>query len=185
MVEKPNSARELKEDGLRLFQEGLYEEAIDSFEAAREMFSAEDDNLEAAEMTNNIGVIYRLQGRWDEAIAALEEAREVFVRIEDRNREAQALGNLGGLYASQGELDKALEALRQAADIFADLGDDQRHGEILLALGVQKWKAGDRGAGLAIYEAGLQTLEEATIGQRILRGLFKLRNRLLGGGTSD
>ncbi len=182
-MEKSNSAQELKEEGLRLFREGLYEEAIDNFKAAQETFAAEGNDVEVSEMTNNLGVIYRLLGRWDEAIAALEEARDAFVRLEDRDREAQTLGNLGGLYASQGERVKAQEILRQAANIFADLGDDQRHGETLLALGVQMWKTGDRGAGLSVYEAGLQTLQKPTIGQRLLRGLFNFRNRLLGGGA--
>ncbi len=184
MLGKANSAQELKEEGLRLFREGLYEEAIDRFKTAQEMFAAEGNDVEVSEMTNNLGVIYRLLGRWDEAIAALEEARDAFVQLEDRDREAQTLGNLGGLYASRGERAKSQEALRQAANIFSELGDDQRHGETLLALGVQMWKTGDRGAGLAAYEAGLQTLPKPTIGQRVLRGLFNFRNRLLGGGTS-
>jgi tetratricopeptide (TPR) repeat protein len=180
-MEDVASASELKEEGLRLFQEGLYEEAVSRFRQAQEMFAAEGDETEAAEMVNNLGVVYRVQGRWDEAIAALEEARAAFVRLGDRNREAQTLGNLGGLYASKHERDKARDCLRQAADIFAELGDTQRQGETLLALGVQMWKTGDRSGGLATYEAGLQTLQKPTVNQRMLRALLSLRTRLLGG----
>jgi tetratricopeptide (TPR) repeat protein len=169
-----------KEEGLRLFQEGLYEEAIVNFEKAQEMFAAEGDDVQAAEMVNNRGVIYRMQGQWDKAIAALEEAKTAFAGLGDRNREAQTLGNLGGLYAEQGEREKADECLRQAADIFAELGDEQRHGETLLALGVQEWKKGDRSSGLATYEAGLHTLQKPSASQKALRGLLGLRNRLLG-----
>lgn len=180
------SAQESKEEGLRLFQEGLYKEAAAKFGQAQETFAAEGDEIEAAEMVNNLGVIHRMQGEWDEAIAALDEARAAFVRLGDRDREAQALGNLGGLYASKGERDKAKECLRQAADIFAELGDDQRQGEILLALGVQMWKTEGRSAGLTTYEAGLQTLRKPTAGQKTLRGLLGLRTRLLGRrGKSD
>jgi tetratricopeptide (TPR) repeat protein len=185
MTDKIASAQELKEEGLRLFQEGLYEEAVAKFNKAQEEFAAEGNDTEVAEMVNNLGVIYRMQGQWDEAITALEEARATFVRLGDRSREAQTLGNLGGLYASKGERDKAQECLRQAADIFADLGDEQRHGETLLALGVQEWKTGDRSGGLASYEAGLHTLEKPTAGQRALRSLFGLRDKLLGGQTES
>ncbi len=174
------SAQELKEQGLRLFQEGLYKEAAAEFGQARETFAAEGDEIEAAEMANNLGVIYRLQGEWDAAIVVLEEARAAFVRLGDRDREAQTLGNLGGLYASKGERDKAKECLRQAADIFAELGDDQHRGETLLALGMQMWKTEDRSAGLTTYEAGLRTLRKPTAGQKALRGLLSLRTRLLG-----
>ena len=180
MMENAASAQELKGEGLRLFQEGLYEEAAASFQKAQEMFGAEGNDVEAAEMVNNLGVIHRMLGKWDEAIAAMDEAKATFVRMGDRSREAQTLGNLGGLYASKGERDKAQECLRQAADIFEELGDAQRLGETLQALGVQVWKTGDRSGGLATYEAGLLTLEEPTVGQKALRGLLGLRTKLLG-----
>lgn len=176
------SAQELKQEGMRLFQEGLYEEAAAKFTQAREGFLAEGNETEAVEMVNNLGVIHRMQGEWEEAIAALEEARTTFARLGDRNREAQTLGNLGGLYASKGNRDKARECLRQASDIFADLGDAQRQGETLLALGVQMWKTGDRSAGLAAYDAGLHILRKPTASQKALRALFGLRNRLIGSG---
>jgi len=167
---------------MRLFQEGLYGEAAAKFEQAREGFVAEGNESEAVEMVNNLGVIHRMRGEWEDAIAALDEARAAFARLGDRNREAQTLGNLGGLYASKGERDRARECLRQSSDIFAELGDAQRQGETLLALGVQMWKAGDRSAGLAAYEAGLHALRMPTASQKALRALFGLRNRLLGGG---
>jgi tetratricopeptide (TPR) repeat protein len=174
------SARERKEEGLRLFQEGLYEEAAAMFERAQEMFAGDGNGVEAAEMLNNLGVICRRQGKWDEAIAALDEARAAFVCLGDRNREAQTLGNLGGLYATRGERDEAQECLHQAADIFAELGDAQRQGETLMALGVQMWKTGDRSGGLATYEEGLHTLQNPAASQKVLRGLLSLRTRLMG-----
>lgn len=175
-----NTAQTLKEDGLRLWEEGLYEEAAAKFEQAQEQFAAQGDELEAAEMVNNLGVIHRVLGRWDEAIAALDEARAAFARLGDRNREAQALGNLGGTYASRGERDKAQEYLRQAADIFGELGEKQLQGETLQALGVQQWKAGDRSAALATYQSGLQTLKKPSIKDRIVGSLLNLRSKLVG-----
>lgn len=180
-MEETSTAQALKQEGLRLFQEGLYDEALTKFKEAQERFAAEGNEIEAAEMINNLGVIHRLQGKWDEAIVALEEARATFARLGDRSREAQTLGNLGGVYASKHEREKAKECLRQAADIFAELADEQRRGETLIALGVQEWKTGDRRAGLATYEAGLQTLKKPTASQKALRGLLKMRARLLGG----
>jgi tetratricopeptide (TPR) repeat protein len=171
----------LKKEGLRLFQEGLYEEAAAKFRQAQEMFAAEGNEAEVAEMANNLGVLHRLQGERSEAIAALGKAQAAFARLGDRSREAQTLGNLGGLYASQNEREKAKECLRQAADIFAELGDGQRQGETLMALGVQLWKTGDRSGGLAAYETGLHVLQKPTASQKTLRGLLGLRAMLLGG----
>lgn len=174
------TAQETKEEGMRLFHEGLYDEAAAKFEHAREMFAAAGDEIEKAETINNLGVVYRRQDKWDEAIAALEEAKATFAKLGDRNREAQALGNLGGLYADKDERDKAKACLREAADAFAELGDKEHQGETLLALGVQLWKTGDRSGGLATYEAGLQMLPRPTVKQKTMRNLLRMRNRLLG-----
>lgn len=182
MDETVLSAQDVKEEGLRLFQEGLYLEAADKFEEARQAFDAEGDVVEAAEMRNNLGIVHRMRREWDEAVTALEDARSAFADLEDRNREAQVLGNLGGLYASQGQRDKAKASLRQAADIFADLGDDQRMGETLMALAVQQWKSGDRQRGLTTYKAGLESLEQPSAGQKALRGLLNLSTKFLGSG---
>lgn len=179
MGQAAKTAEQLKAEGLRLFQEGLYEEALRRFGEAQECFAAEGNDLEAAEMLNNLGVIYRLLHRWEDARAALEEARAAFARLGDRHREAQALGNLGGLLASRGDHLRAQEYLRQAADIFAELEDRQHQGETLMALGVQMWKAGDRQGGLATYQAGLEVLEHPTSQQKALRSLIGLASHLL------
>jgi tetratricopeptide (TPR) repeat protein len=177
MMGETTIAQGLKEEGLRLFQEGLYEEATAKFRQAQEMFATEGNEIEATEMVNNLGVVYRMQDKWNEAIEALEEARAAFVRLGDRNREAQTLGNLGGLYASKRERDKAKECLRQAADIFADLGDAQRQGETLVALAAQQLKTGERSEGMAAYLAGVQMLQKPTLRQKVMRSLY---SRLLG-----
>lgn len=181
MSEEQTSPHTLKDEGLRLFQEGLYLEAADRFDKARQLFVAEGDQLEATEMVNNLGIVHRMERKWDEAVAALEEAREGFAQLGDRSREAQVLGNLGGLYASQGQREAARINLREAATAFADLKDNQRQAETLLALGVQKWKTGDRQGALATYQAGLQILERPSFGQKILRILLQFRAGLLGG----
>jgi|GEM_PF-4993075 len=89
------SAHDMKEEGLRLFQEGLYPEAAEKFEQARRTFESEGEVVEAAEMLNNIGIVHRMRREWDQAIEALERAQSAFAELSDRSREAQVLGNLG------------------------------------------------------------------------------------------
>jgi hypothetical protein len=40
---------------------------------------------------------------------------------------------------------------------------------------------GKLGAGAATYEAGLSELDNLSAGQRVLKGLIGIRNRLMGG----
>jgi tetratricopeptide (TPR) repeat protein len=91
------TAEELQKEGLRLFEEGLYDEAARRFNEALEHFAEDGREVEAGEMLNNIGIIRRKQGHWEAAREAIEEARRIFVRLEDKSREAQAQGNLGGI----------------------------------------------------------------------------------------
>jgi tetratricopeptide (TPR) repeat protein len=179
------TARELKQEGLRLYEEGLFDEAAEAFVRARDMFLVDRKEVEAAEMTNNLGLIRRGTGDYEEAARLLESAKAVFTRLGDRSREAQVLGNLGGLYATMGQREKAKHCLRQAADMFAELEDTQRQGETLMALAGQMWKTGDRRGGLAAYEAGVQTLPRPSVSQKAVRGLVRLRNRLLGSKSED
>jgi tetratricopeptide (TPR) repeat protein len=167
-----------RKEGLRLFHEGLYSESIAAFEQARAAYDAAGDQTGAAEMVNNLGVVYRMNRQWHEAARSLEEARALFHKLGDQNRESQALGNLGGLYASMGKRDKARECLRQAADNFAELGDSQRQGETLMALGVQVWRSGDRREGTAVYRAGLETLQRPALGHKVLRATLGFLEKL-------
>lgn len=171
----------LQDEGLRLFREGLLDEAILRFSEALEHFAAEGREAEAGEMLNNIGVIRRRQGKWEEACEALEEARRTFVRLEDRAREARALGNLASAYAALKRLEEAEHAWREAAVIFQELGDRQNQGETLLALGIAMFKSGRRQEGLATYQAGLSLLEHPTFLQRLYRLLLLIQVRVLGG----
>ena len=175
-----STAEELQEEGLRLFHEGLYDEAARRFSEALEHFSEEEREVEAGEMLNNIGVIRRKQSRWEEALEALQEAHRIFVRLEDLSRQAQALGNMAGIYASLKQQDKAIESWRMASAIFSELGDHQKQGETLMAIGVSLFKSGQRQAGLAAYQAGLEMLEKPTLMQKFSRMLMTLQARLLG-----
>ena len=57
----------LKEEGLRLFQDGAYAEAIENFNLAHKGFVEVGQPLDAAEMLNNIGVIYRIENQLPQA----------------------------------------------------------------------------------------------------------------------
>ena len=176
-----DDASDLQEEGLRLFEEGAYDQALEVFQRAREVYAEGGEPLQAGEMLNNIGVIYRLKGRHQEALDALGAARDMFGQAGDRNREAQTLGNLGGLHAARDDFEAAVASYRQAIEIFGDLGERDYQGETYMALGVLQFKHGQRTDGLAAYEAGLLTVKRPTARQRSLRVLLKLRQRLLGG----
>ena len=88
------TADELQNEGLRLFQEGLYDEAAQRFSEALEHFSEEGREIEAGEMLNNIGIIRRKQSRWDEALESLEEARRIFESHHPRRMPKEVIARI-------------------------------------------------------------------------------------------
>ena len=172
-------AEELQEEGLRLFREGLYDEAVRRFSEAMEHFAEEGREVEVGEMLNNIGIIRRKQSRWEEALEALEEAQRTFVRLDDKNREAQALGNLASVYASLKRRDDAERAWATAASIFEELGERQKQGDTMMALGMSMFRSGRRQEGLATYQAGISMVDKPTFMQRFYRILLRVQSYVL------
>ena len=175
-----SKAEELQNEGLRLFQEGLYDEAARRFSEALEHFSEEGREIEAGEMLNNIAVIRRKQSRWEDALASIKEAYRIFERAEDKSRMAQTLGNMASIYASLKRLDEAIASWRTAANIFAELGDREKQGETMMALGVSLFKSGQRQEGYGAYYAGLQITDNPTAKQKLVRMFLALQARVLG-----
>jgi tetratricopeptide (TPR) repeat protein len=177
------SAKELQEQGLKLFQQKEYEAAKRLFEQARDQYEADGQPDMAAEMNVNIGLIHRLLGESQRALEILREALTVFQDLNDQLRVAKVLGNLGLVYRGLNDNEQAYNAYRSAADIFETLGEKQLYGETLVALGDLQVREGKLGAGAATYEVGLDNLDELNASQKILKGLIGIRNRFTGGGS--
>jgi tetratricopeptide (TPR) repeat protein len=176
-----SSVAEVQNEGIRLFHEGAYGEALEHFYMALEKFEQSSQMLEVGEVLNNIGVICRIEGRLDESARSLERAKELFQTLGDRSREAQTLGNLAPLYRKQGLVEKALEAYSEASTLFKSLNDSDREGEILMALGILEFDLGRRSAGILDYEVGLGKILHPTGHQKRLHTLLQIRKFLFGG----
>jgi tetratricopeptide (TPR) repeat protein len=176
-----NEAPNLKEEGLRLFREGDYAEAIARFETARRLFSEAGDAAQAGEMLNNVGLCHRAQKHWGQAQEALEAALAEFRTLGDRSREAQALGNLGALAESQGDRKRAAELYEQAAAIFQELGDEENRAFTLKSLSTLQMKQGRHLEALASMDSSLSAAPKLSVTQRVLRWLLQWPMKMLGG----
>jgi tetratricopeptide (TPR) repeat protein len=180
MSENP-APETLKEDGLRLFQEGQYPQALEKFEQARAAFQARGDEAAAGEMLNNLGVVYQRTGQWDQAELVLEAAVQLFGRLGDRHREAQAQGNLGSFYVSRGKRKRGMPLLQQAADTFKALGDRELQRVTLVALSRAALQGREMLAAVAYYEASLDLIDDPTAKQKALKRFFGVSSRMLSG----
>ncbi|MBC7251466.1 MAG: tetratricopeptide repeat protein [Anaerolineae bacterium] len=172
----------LHAEGLRHYHAGKYDEAAACFAAARDLFAVAGDALAAAEMRNDLGVVYRAQQRWEEAEAAFTKAQQKFAELGDKGREGQALGNLGSLYFARGQLDKAASSLALAAECLQEAGEHEleSHTRRLLSqvfLRQRRWLEA-----LFAYEKALACLPHPSLGRRLLLFLLRFLLRLAGTG---
>jgi tetratricopeptide (TPR) repeat protein len=177
-----STAKELQEQGVKLFSQKEYEAATRLFRQAQEQYEADGANDMAAEMMTNIGLAHRQLGENQQALDSMQQALTVFQEANDSLRAAKVLGNMGGVYMALGDKEQAYNCYRSAADVFHELGEKKLYGETLLAMGDLQVKDGKLGAGAATYEAGLSNLDDLTASQKIIKGLIGFRNRLTGGG---
>ncbi|WP_420641385.1 tetratricopeptide repeat protein [Candidatus Leptofilum sp.] len=176
------SPQDLKDEGMRLFQQGKRREALAVFEQAAEQFAVQEDMGNQAEMLNNIGVIQRVQGESETAVATLTQAAALFNQIGDASRQAQTLGNLGDLYASQKKYTDAARHYSNAAAQFAQSNEKEKQAQVLRALSLMELRRGQWLAAIMRMEESLQARPRLSIPQRLFKWLLRFANRLLSGG---
>lgn len=171
----------LKDEGLRLFRRGDYEQALSKFETAAQVYAQNEDEAGRAEILNNIGVIHRLRHNRTEALTALEEAEAAFSRLGDRNRQGQALGNLGDLHAANRNREEAARCYSDAAALFAQSNDGAKQSQVLRALSLLRLRQGRWLEAMMRMEESLQVRPHIGLTQRLFRGLLRFALRMLTG----
>jgi tetratricopeptide (TPR) repeat protein len=177
-----SNAKELQDQGVKLYEQQDYEAAARIFHEAEEAYNADSQPEMAAEMQVNVGLVHRALGENQQALEIIQSALNTFQENNDALRSAQALGNMGGVYLELGDKEQAYNCYRQAADIFEDVGGKKLYGETLIAMARLQVRDGKIWAGAATYEVGLEQLDKLSATQKVMRGLIGIRNRLTGGG---
>ncbi|HVU15102.1 MAG TPA: tetratricopeptide repeat protein [Phototrophicaceae bacterium] len=175
-----SSAKELQEQGVKLYTQKEYEAAARTFTQAMEQYEADGQKDMAAEMQVNIGLVHRDLGERQQALDAMQEALHTFQSMNDKLRTAMTLGNMGGVYAGLGDKEQAFNCYRNAADLFDELGEKKMHGETMVAIASLQLRDGKLAAGADTYAVGLDELDDLTAGQKVLKGLIGARKKIIG-----
>jgi len=171
----------LRDEGMRLYREGRYEEAAASFADAQSAFSEQANAKDAAESANNRGVCWRQAARWDEARAAFGEARNAFKAIGDVAGEGQVAGNLGALADSEGQHEQATAYYEEAIRLLESAGEQDLAQATYTALSRLKMKQGNWIGAINAYETGLAHVERPGLVQRMLKRFLGVPRKLSGG----
>lgn len=173
------SASTLKEQGIKMFRFGEYEEAAEHFREARALYERTGDKRGQAEMLNNLGAVYTQEDRWDEASEAFSKAGQIFETLDDQSGRAQTLGNLGAMYRHRGENETAVETLKQAVDLFHQAAEADKEAATLrlisrIRLGQARWLEA-----LHFYDLSLACVQPPGLKERVLRTLLRIPFNLL------
>ncbi len=171
-----SDATAVKEEGMKLYRAGRYEEAAAKFAEAQQGFANEGNQKEVAECANNRGVCWRQAAKFEEATAAFEEARPLFQSLNDSMGEGQVVGNLAALVESQGDKQQAAQLYLEAIDLFNKAGAKDYAKDTYTALSKLKLKQRDVVGAMTAFDSGLEQLDKPNLIERMAR-------KIIGGGS--
>jgi tetratricopeptide (TPR) repeat protein len=171
-----SDATAAKEEGLKLYRAGRYEDAAAKFAEAQQSFANESNHKEVAECANNRGVCWRQAAKFDEATAAFEEARPLFQGLNDLVGEGQVVGNLAAVVEAQGDKQHAAELYQEAIDLFTKAGAKDYVKDTYTALSRLKLKQRDVVGAMTAFDSGLEQLDKPNLIERMAR-------KIIGGGA--
>jgi len=179
-----SEASELKEQGVDAFRAGEYEEALEAFQQARDLFAMAGDPQSESEALGNMGVVCIELERWDDARRFLAAATDICDETGDQLNKGKALCNLGMMYARQGESDRAAEAYEESIAIFQELGEQGYEKDVARQL-KRLNRETQLSHALGGFREGLAYRWEATGVPMMARKLFRLGGRQAGPADLD
>lgn len=176
-----------KELGITLGMCGEFDEALRELRGVLDLYEAQGDARNTAEVSENIGNALMALGRLSEASGYLERARQRWLKLGNDERLIPTLNNLGMLYYLQGDYEHAQRVFQQGLEK-AKPGAALRF-EIYIeaALADIRRARGDFAAALELYKVALDRaipVEDASIRIYILDAIgntYRLLGDIAGG----
>ncbi len=178
-------AHRLKDEGLALFRQERLPEAAERFLAAAELFGAQGQRDQQAEMLNNVCVVRLAEQDWEAALQAAAGTPDVFRAHGDTLREAQACSNLAAAHDGAGRLEQAAELYVRAIELFTQLGERPNRAACWKALSGLQIKQNKQLQALASMRAGLGLSEKLSAREKSLKGLIDRAFKMMDGRPRD
>jgi tetratricopeptide (TPR) repeat protein len=175
-----SSPDSMKEEGLRLFNQGDRDGAVAVFTEAAQAYQDIGDKAGEAEMHNNLGVIYRLNRNWLAALEELQAAEKDFEEAGDLKRQGQVLGNLGDLDASMGYQEKAAISYSHSSELLAKAGEGDLQGAVLRAYSLMRLRQRRWIEAIDLMALSIEVRKNPSFFQKIFYYLLQFVRRLLG-----
>jgi len=150
----------LNQQGLGLFYQGAYQEALLTFQDALSCYREADDRGGEGETLGYLGITYYALGQYPVAIDYHEQALSIAQAIGDRRNEGNHLGNLGLVYRDLGEHKIAIDYHKQALAISREIGDRGGEAADLNNLALIYHQLGQYGTAVDYHEQALSIAQQ-------------------------
>lgn len=162
------------EEGKRLYRGGEYASAAAAYARAAGAYEREGDLSRAAEMRSNQSVALLQAGAYEQAWEIVQGIDRFFADVGDIERQAIALSNQGAVLEELGRKEEAAERYRRAGALFREIGQDEKARQVMQALSALQLRSRDAMGAIASMVEGLESLENPTLFQRILKAILKI-----------
>ncbi len=173
------SAKELHEQGVKLFRQGSFQAAWQKLNEA--LGAATTDKKRSAEIYNDLGVTYKQLEDYEAAHKALDEAMTRFIELTDKKGQAQTIGNRATIYEAEDKIEKAVEYYKQAATMLEEVGEAESAMYVWQAVSRLRMKQGQYIAAIGAYEEGIDNMPEGSFKRKVLQKILKVPGNLLAG----
>ena len=113
--------------GLAWYQRGCFQQSLEAFTKAHELFTASDRLPGVAMSLNNIGNVYRYIGDSQSALLFFQEAYEIYSRLDNLEGVIQALSNQAAIHIQDDRLDEAAAVIQTTEELAESSGKVLAH----------------------------------------------------------
>ncbi|MBD2001427.1 CHAT domain-containing protein [Leptolyngbya sp. FACHB-541] len=134
--EQAAEADRLLQQGIQQYDVGQWQAALQSWQAALEIYRDLGDRSGEISCLGNLGTIQSILGNYQQAIGFYQQALELAQELESLELEAKTLNNLGLAHFSLGQYERAIQFYQQALAIKQQIDGDQGEANSLGNLGL-------------------------------------------------
>jgi len=165
-------ATALKDQAFDAYKKKNFKAAAQAFTECVRLLDEAQDTLLAAEMRNNLSVVFLELKKPEESLAVLKGTDQVFAEAKDQKRQAMALGNTAAALQALGNFTEALSTYEASADLFKEIDEKEMRALTLKKISDLQLKTGKQFQALASLEASYDQNEQKSTKEKVLKGFL-------------
>ena len=158
--EKFEEADRLNKQGIEQYNTSQLQAALQSLQAALEIYQEIEDKEGIAKSLNNLGLVYDDLGQYEKAINYYQQSLAIDQEIENKKGMADSLNNLGVVYENLGQYEQAISYYQQSLAIEQEIENKAGIAISLHNIGLVYFYSGQNEKAIDYYQQSLAIYRE-------------------------